>query len=135
MPSLERTCPNCGHTVLWNFGETVLGERLIWHASSHCDNCGYHLEEDDRGPLPDDLRVIVLTEQGEWTLRIEDASGSRMLIIKSLREALDLSLLAVAQLKERIPGAVLSGTRAEMQRLRALLARQGISAAVVLSTN
>lgn len=131
MPSLDHLCPNCGHKTSWEFGETVVGERLVWHASSQCDNCGYTLEEDDEGPLPDHLRAIVLTEQGEWRLYVEASEDPKALILKVLRETLALSLSDVATLKEHIPGVVRSGTQAEMEWLRRILARQAINTAVL----
>src|SRR6185295_19298205 len=123
MPSLERTCPDCGQKVFWNFGQTILGERLGWHASLYCDHCGYALEQDDVGPLPQDLRRIVLAEQGQWALLVEGTNDQTPLFLKSLREALSLSLPQVAQLRKLIPGIVLSGTRAEMERLHIILSR------------
>jgi hypothetical protein len=42
-------------------------------------------------------------------------------VLKRIRETLRLSLAETARLKERIPGTLFTGTRAETERLRKVL--------------
>lgn len=76
------------------------------------------------------MREIVIAEQGEWALTVEATGGQIVQALKILREALGLSLPETSRLKPLLPGSVVSGTRAEMERLRVILLQHMISAAV-----
>lgn len=50
------------------------------------------MEADDIGFPPDEIRQIILSEEGEWYLVIEESESKRAAAVKILRQALDLSL-------------------------------------------
>ncbi|HLY26740.1 MAG TPA: hypothetical protein VKQ72_10400, partial [Aggregatilineales bacterium] len=70
-------------------------------------------------------------EQGEWALRVDEKRGRTATVLKILREELSLSVQETAKLKNLIPGIILSGTGTEMERVRLILMRQGITSVIL----
>lgn len=119
MPTIEYLCPNCGARITANFAERIFPGKLTWYRSMSCVTCKAYAEEmDGLGPLPDDLREIVLAEEGEWTLSIVDLRKDRVLALKALKQVLGLSASEIIQLKSHLPAKVAVGTKTEMRFLQ-----------------
>jgi hypothetical protein len=130
MPTVQYLCPNCGALFVANFGESIGTGKLTWSMSTQCSACNnYTTEIDGSGPLPDDLREIVLAEEGEWSLSIVDLGQDRVLALKALKQVLGLSAAEMIQLKSHLPANVAVGTKKEMRFLQRQL--QGISGELV----
>ena len=89
--------------------------------SFHCRHCRRAFEADGRGTAPDDIRAAILKEDGTWDLVVPKSDDSKTCIVKALRQALKLDLSQAASLLQKIPGAVSSGTEAEMRWLSQLV--------------
>jgi hypothetical protein len=123
-------CGTCGAPVEVHVGQTLADAQLRWHRSYACGACGARVEEDDVGPAPEEVRRAVLACGGVWRLLL-DATGARAArALKVLRAALGLSVADAAALRRCIPGAVATGTRAEMEQLRRELEADGVPATV-----
>jgi hypothetical protein len=81
---------------------------------------------------PDDIRLTILQQEGEWTLILdrEESNRSTTVALKLLRQALNLPLSEVGKLRRLLPGPVATGTRAEMDRLLSILAAEGVRASI-----
>ncbi|MDB5330943.1 MAG: hypothetical protein JWP03_2094 [Phycisphaerales bacterium] len=76
---------------------------------------------DGRGLPPRDIRDAIISEEGEWELRVPDAAAPKTCITKLLRKEQSLSLAQAAALIQTMPGVVACGTIAEMELLAHLI--------------
>lgn len=82
------------------------------------------------GRPPERIRNAILAQEGEWELRIPD-STAKVSVAKTLRRELNLLLSETAEMLRRIPGAVATGTKAEMGWLSRSIRREcGVIATV-----
>ncbi|WP_449416051.1 hypothetical protein [Phormidium nigroviride] len=114
-------CEKCNTPVEIHVGQAISVRELVWNLSYTCSHCGWQIEEDGTGVPPEELRKAILEAEGEWSLAILETGNSAMLAIKILRETMELSLSEALRLKKMIPGTVVTGTRAEIERLRKIL--------------
>src|SRR5581483_8993450 len=98
----------------------------VWYASYCCPSCGAQVEEDGRGTPPVEVRQALLHQEGKWGLHLDEPGGQGTLALKFLRQVLGLTVAEVGELRARLPGAVATGTRAEMERLAAVLRAGGV---------
>ena len=75
MTKINKTCPNCSKSAIYDFDERIINKKLFWSASLNCQHCGCAIESDDVGRLPEDLRSHVLAEEGIWQLEIVSADS------------------------------------------------------------
>ena len=134
MAILVGHCQFCGAEINIQVGQSVQGQRLVWHRSYYCQKCGGRLEVDGRGDAPDDVRSALIAQEGEWCIRLESTEADLPLALKSLRQLFGLSLVEIGQLRKKIPGIVFIGTRAEANRLSNLLLNAGLIASVAPSS-
>jgi len=118
MAVLTDTCGNCGGTRRVSVGQACVLGRLVWHKAYFCAVCGSEMAEDGDGDLDSPSRDAVLEQEGHWALVVRSSGAQVIPVLKCLRDALGLSISGVAQLKERLPGPIAHGTRAEMEWLR-----------------
>jgi hypothetical protein len=128
MACLQERCFDCGAAVTVRVGQVADRGRLRWWASRSCPECGKALELDGGGDIPEEARRAILEEQGTWALTVSEEGTNVIRVMKVLREALALPLAEVRLLRQRIPDEVITGTAAEVERLRRLLAEEGVSA-------
>lgn len=131
MAIVRERCQFCSSEIDVSVGQSVYDGKLVWHKGYSCPICGGKAEEDGRGSAPYDIRSAILQRDGEWALRMDDAGSGITTGLKLLRQALNLSLREIAVLRKRLPGDVVTGTRAEMERLKAILSAEDIHATVV----
>jgi len=131
MISIHIPCEHCGSDLVVNAGQSISNRRLVWYRSYSCPDCGFQLEEDGFDSPPDEIRRVILADEGEWTLSVHETGSRAILTLKVLRKALNLSLDDVAKLRKHIPGSVCDGTRVEMEWLRILLSSEQLQASVV----
>jgi hypothetical protein len=110
MTTIEKPCPDCSKPAIFSFGEKIINDRLFWSASFTCSNCGYAVESDDIGRLPDNLRLLVLSEEGLWELEF---SSTDVLSLKAIHQVMNIPFKKMAQLKEKIPCIIYEGTETE----------------------
>jgi hypothetical protein len=122
--TLFEPCTVCGGQREVQFGDRVGPMGLTWSMSKRCRSCNDALEVDDYGPLPPDFRQAVIVEGGEWTLRTN--AVDRVALMNVVKEAFKTSL---AEAQERVGD--LRGTRAEMEWLKELMRRRGLTGEVV----
>jgi hypothetical protein len=108
----------------------IAHNRLVWNGGYHCTHCNNEAEIDGFGHPPDEVRRVILAEEGAWELAIYEPNGRVMQAVKVLRQALALSLKESARLRDRIPGVVITGTYGEMEFLKLLLYEEGIEATI-----
>lgn len=124
MVIVEGSCSRCGSPVQVAVGERVVRDNMVWYRSYQCQVCGNRIEEDGRGTPPEEIRNAVLKQEGEWSLVVEGSGGPA--VLKALRHVLQLSVTDTAELRKRLPGEIVRGTRAEVERLVLLLDREGV---------
>lgn len=135
MAKFRVNCGNCGQDVLMDVNQTIAyGNQLVWNGSYTCPHCGSQIEIDGGNDLPEEARNAILAEQGTWALSVSETKSHIVQVLKVLREALSLTMEVVATYKERIPGIVLTGTRAEMERLHRLLLAENFESSVQQAT-
>jgi hypothetical protein len=129
MTRIEGQCHNCHKPIQFEFQQTVIQEQLRWYLSYNCSFCGFSVELDDIGLLPEDVRQKNFQEEGEWEIIIEDFEQQKQSIIKSLRQITGLSTIDLYQKLKRLrsrPGVIESGTKFEMNWLHSRLQLDGI---------
>lgn len=125
-------CPNCGRETEVTVGERFHGGELMWFKSYSCSICGYQESFDDEGPAPSHIRIAILAAEGTWGLSVPMPDREASRVLKALRSALDLSVVEISQLRQRLPGIVATGTRGEMERLHASLTAQEVNSTLEL---
>ena len=130
MAVLREQCRSCRSEVDVTVGQAVCDHELVWHKGYTCPNCGGSTEEDGRGPTPDEVRCAIIQQEGEWALELAETGILVTMALKMLRQALNLSLSEVGELRTRLPGVVVTGTRTEVDRLLAILSSKGLKTSV-----
>jgi hypothetical protein len=92
---------------------------LRWSISFRCDACGAANEADGTGLPPADLRDALLEQSGRY--RVIFRSGSKVIAMKTLRATLG-GELSLEDARARVDGALYTGTQAEAQWLKDMLA-------------
>jgi hypothetical protein len=133
MATIEGICGACSSAIKIRASHVFQNERLVWWRAYHCSACGNQIEEDGHGDPPDDIKLAILQQDGEWGLMIDPQQVDRRMIvfIKIMRQTLKLSLRAAADLSNRLPGPLVIGTRAEMDQFVHLLKAGEITASVI----
>lgn len=125
-------CDECGADTEAHVGQRHQSDRLTWSLSIDCQTCGARVEGDGVD-APDDVRAAILTQEGRWALDVEIGDGSdKWKVAAALRSILGLTMAQTSTLKALLPGQVATGTRAEMERCRLLLAEKGVVSHLML---
>jgi hypothetical protein len=112
MVNIMLSCPDCNKLANINVGQIARRDCLVWFRSWNCENCGFSLEEGGED-TPEDIRKIMMCEEGSWVLTISEMSKG-VSAYKILKEVLALSLQDVAKLRKDQSGCVYTGTKAEV---------------------
>lgn len=131
MASIQWICPDCGAAIDMSVGQYVYNNELSWYGAYRCGRCGNAVEIDGDANTPEDVRQAILREEGTWELVVSETGQRRLLVLKVLRGVFSLSLADVAQLRNHLPGAISTGTHAEMLWLQSLLAAEGLKEVTV----
>ena len=76
------------------------------------------------------MRKEILAKEGTWNLIVLGKEQRAAVVTKILRQAMELSLAEAMNLKKKMPGSVFVRTKAETERLRHLLAAEGLKASI-----
>ena len=76
------------------------------------------------------MRKEILAKEGTGKLIVLEKEQGATLVTKILRQAMELSLAEAMKLKKKMPGSVFVGTKGETDRLRHLLAAEGLKASI-----
>ncbi|MEG4353391.1 hypothetical protein QUA74_27285 [Microcoleus sp. LAD1_D3] len=80
--------------------------------------------------MPNEMREEILAKEGTWNLIVLEKEQRATVVTKILREAMSLSLAEAMKLKKKMPGSVFIGTKSETDRLKQLLAGEGLKASI-----
>ncbi|MEG4421820.1 hypothetical protein QUA70_25025 [Microcoleus sp. LAD1_D5] len=80
--------------------------------------------------MPNEMREEILAKEGTWNLIVLEKEQRATVVTKILREAMSLSLAEAMKLKKKMPGSVFIGTKSETDRLKQLLAAEGLKASI-----
>ncbi|MDM4019482.1 hypothetical protein [Roseiconus lacunae] len=89
------------------------------------------MEADGSGFPPDSIRQHLLDTGGRWALHVDTSGPERVKACKILHCDLNTTLEEVKRMKDRMPGIVYTGTRAEAEWMRHRLEDFGFSASVL----
>ncbi|MBV6621402.1 MAG: hypothetical protein KI793_00345 [Rivularia sp. (in: Bacteria)] len=123
-------CSNCNNIINISIQQTVINRCLRWSISSQCPFCNSMIESDDIGFPPDDIRRIILAEEGEYQLLIKQSELNKVKAVKVLRDALEISITKASTILKLFPKPIVDGTKIEMFYLQKLLECEGIRAEV-----
>ena len=133
MPIIHTTCSECSGQLEISFGSRCFKGQLTWSASYYCKDCDYAVEEDAWDMIPEDYRELELQHDGVWSILFLHSSYSKITALKIIRQCLDLSMPEITCIKKQLPGPVLTGTQAEMDRIAYYLSESDIVVEVVLA--
>jgi hypothetical protein len=131
MAIVRERCRSCGSEVNVTVGQAIYDHELLWHKAYTCSVCGSSAEEDGRGRAPDEVRWAILQRDGEWALELLETDAVATKALKLLRQILNLSIAEVGELRRRLPGVLVTGTRIEVGRLMAMLSAERLKTSVV----
>ncbi|MEG5233864.1 hypothetical protein QUB77_06365 [Microcoleus sp. AT9b-C3] len=114
-------------------GQSVFDKKVVLHLSYSCSHCGEAIELDDTHAIPDEIREEILAKEGNWNLIVLEKEQRATVVTKILGQAMELSLAEAMNLKKKMPGSVFVGTKAETERLKHLLAAEGLKASITKS--
>ncbi|WP_285687755.1 hypothetical protein [Actinoplanes sp. NBRC 103695] len=121
-------CDTCaeGHTgVVY---ETIIGGRLQWVLDYECEGSPIEAFGWDRSP--DEYRQAILDQSGTFRLDVPDAGGSRVAVLKALRDG-GVAWVDVAGGLDALLDEGIVGTCAELSLLATRLESAGATVAVV----
>ncbi|MEG4076118.1 hypothetical protein QUA32_26615 [Microcoleus sp. Pol14D6] len=110
-------------------GQSVFDKKVVWHLCYDCHNCGEAIELDNDA-MPNKMREEILAKEGTWNLIVLEKEQRATVVTKILRDTMSLSLASAMKLKKKIPGSVFIGTKSETNRLKQLLAAEGLKASI-----
>ena len=123
-------CGNCDQDIQMLVGQSLFDKKLVWYLSYSCSHCGEAIELDDTYAIPNEMREEILAKEGSWNLIVLEKEQRATVVTKILGEAMSLSLPEAMKLKKKMPGSVLIGTKSETDRLKQLLAAEGLKASI-----
>jgi hypothetical protein len=109
---IEKACPDCSKPAIFDFNEKIRDSALFWSASLTCRACGYAVEMDDKGSLPDDLRSRMIAEEGLWELEI---GSTNVYTMKAIHQVMQIHINELAGLKKQMPCVIYRGTKTEVK--------------------
>lgn len=110
-------CSKCGRICDYEFSDHCNLGKLQWYASLRCLNCGNAVEIDGDGGLPDDLRQLVLIQDGRWRAYLGGPGVASVEFRLALRRVFDLSLREAIARARGFPGVLAVGTKSEAECL------------------
>lgn len=134
MVKIKDNCENCNQLIKINIYQTVIGNNLRWSISSICHFCNTAIESDGVGFLSEDIRKIILIEEGEYQLLIKQAELNKVKVLKVLRDAFDIRIREALNIMKNFPEVIVNGTRMEMMYLQKLLEAEGIEGNIISSS-
>ncbi|MCG8550068.1 MAG: hypothetical protein MI799_06680 [Desulfobacterales bacterium] len=126
MARMRINCPDCNFDLSVNVGQSIVRDKLVWHRSINCSNCGAVYEEDGN-ETPEEIRSAIIKENGLWGISLVSVE-SKTIVYKVLRECLGLSLSDITKLSNN--DSIISGTETEVSWLRNKFEDKGISAVI-----
>jgi hypothetical protein len=131
---IEAKCHRCGEPLSKTIAHVFVSGRLHWWGSYRCTHCHGGIEEDGWGRPPLSYRSAILEQDGIFCLTVNELGPDKSSVWMVLRGVLGFPLSVIPRLKGRLPGPVVSGTRAEMECLAAELAKENVGATVALGS-
>ena len=123
-------CGNCSKDIQISVGQSVFDQKVVWHLSYSCPYCGEAIELDNTDAIPNEMRKEILVKEGTWKLIVSEKEQGATVVTKILPQAMELLLAEAKKLKKKMPGFVFVRTKGETDRLRDLLAAEGLKASI-----
>ena len=90
MVVMKYFCDRCNKIIHINIQQTVINQRLRWSTSYSCPFCSTAIESDETGFPPNNIRQVILAEEGEYQLLIKQPELNKVKAVKVLRDALEI---------------------------------------------
>lgn len=124
MVTIKEKCPECNQEMTVSIGQSDRVEKLVWFRSFRCDHCGISMEEDGVD-LPEDLRAIILKNDGTWALSVMSGEN-RVIVYKVLRKTMGLTMSEIKKIAKDHQEAIITGTHVEMRFLKNRMEKEGL---------
>ena len=130
MAEIQRKCDSCQQNKSVSIGQGF-DYNLFWHESHRCNFCGFAMEMDDRGFPPEDIRQIIIQQEGEYYLKVDDSCLKfKVASVKIIRSALFLPMSKTKKLLQQFP-ILATGTKIEIEWLQMLLLKDSVVANII----
>ena len=110
--------------VTEKIGQTVVDGNLRWYRSG-VGKDGIVFEEVGVGMSPEYIRDYLIKKEGEWELIAGDPTNKSM-VIRVMRSVMQLKMAEASKLLKDLPGVIYSGTKVEVDWLKAKLLESDI---------
>lgn len=128
MAYIIEVCSSCGREVSMSISQTFWKGRVDTHASYFCGECGNLTEIDWINEKPDDKVIEAIIQQdGVWSLEIRSKDKDRVMIMKTLKDELNLGMDKIKDILRNFDNLMLNGTRAEMERMAYAFSKAGVT--------
>ena len=129
MAYLIEDCSSCGKKISMSIAQTFWKGRVDTHASYFCKECSNLTEIDWINEEPEGRILEALRKQdGLWTLQIRSQDKDRILIMKTLKDELNLGMDKIKEIIKNFDNLKLDGTKAEMEKMAYAFSKAGITA-------
>jgi DNA-directed RNA polymerase subunit RPC12/RpoP len=123
-------CSKCDNLVVWGFGQYHRQNEMTWSGGYRCQNCGNAVEFDSDGFPPENIRRQLLEIGGKWRINFSNDKSILQKILLELKKVFKLNLSQIVQLKIKGFSDSIGGTRAEMEWLKSLMAKKGVTISI-----
>ena len=129
MAQITTKCPDCHNYVKTEINQTAIDSQLRWYESYRCPFCNNAAEADGAGFPPDNIRQMILADQGTFSLSLNNFDVDRIKAMKIIREIFNLSLSEVSALF-KYSADIAIGTKEEMKWVQTILTNQNIDSVI-----
>lgn len=126
----ETICDTCGMRVTRYITQLIHRDQLRWDLEGVCSACTNQFHTGGPGELPEGLREALLSTHGPARLRLQGESRQQVIVMKVLREVLDLSVREAEKAVHELRRAGPAGTYVEMEFLAQRLRVRGVNVIV-----
>lgn len=71
MAKIKIKC-ECGNEIDGIVGQVLYENELRWYMSYNCEKCGRVVELDDNDKTPEEIRDVIIKEEGEWKIILKN---------------------------------------------------------------
>ena len=131
MAKIKTKC-ECGNEIDGIVGQVVYENELRWYMSYNCEKCGRAVELDDNDKTPEEIRDVIIKEEGEWKIILKNLKDLTK-VVYILKKNYDFEDIKI--FKERIRNGLITGTKSEMMKIKKILSNKCIECILVKVVN
>lgn len=131
MAKIKIRC-ECGNGIDGIVGQVLYENELRWYMSYKCEKCGRVVELDDNDKTPEEIRDVIIKEEGEWKIILKNLKDLTK-VVYILKKDYDFEDIKI--FKERIRNGLITGTKSEMMKIKKSLSNKGIECILVKFVN